>query len=242
MDAAEYFSTLSTLLTTGTGYGKTQAVAAFEVKDFKLLTSTESGIDEVETQISVEPVFLVMDLAQYPSDYVQKLVVKDIMAKYALRIIGEGEINNPDFKGAGLWTSKKSSFEFDYNRAPIDGNTNLYDPDPEAFRVCVAIDKPIVIPTPWGKPFTIEAGGTLATRERDVESLASALADIKAGKISPKAALLNEDGSSKFDVYGMNPGFLEGNYQPVGLKETTQQITYDLSKIKADPALRRDAK
>lgn len=227
MDAAEYYKTLSNLLTQGSGFGKTQPVAAFLLRNLRLVTTTESGVDEVTKDIAVEPLYLIMDLKNYPIDYVQKLVVRDIMSKYAARIVGEEDLNSPDFKGPGLWTNKKSSFEGDYVEDP--NNKNQYLPNKDAFRICLTVNKPIIIPTSWGDPFTIETGGTLAVRECDVKALSSTLQDIAEGKISPKEALMNEDGSTKFDVYGMNPGFLEKNYQDVELKPATQQSIATLS-------------
>ncbi|MEM6811185.1 MAG: hypothetical protein AAF549_01835 [Pseudomonadota bacterium] len=220
LDALQYKNLLERLVAQGQGYGKTESVAAFLLRDLHIVTETESGKDEVGKDVSVEPLYLVMDQAQYPNDYVRELVVKDIMLKYAQRIIGDRELNSPDFKGPGLWTSKQSSFDFDYNK-----NSNarhVYDPDPEATRICITVTEPISIPTAWGKPFTIEAGGTIAIRERDFQDLVETLHEIRSGKISPQDALLDSDTKSKFDIYGMNPGFLENNYGNVGLKTETQ--------------------
>lgn len=234
MDASTYQHTLERLVTEGHGVGKTQPVAAFLLRNLRLVTETESGVDEVEKEINVEPLYLVMDLAQYPNDYVQKLVVRDIMAKYASRIIGDAELNSPDFKGPGLWTTKKSSFEGDY--VPDSAERNVFQPNEDAYRLCLTIDKPIIIPTAWGKPFTVEAGGTIAIRERDVVALTEVLQRIQDGEITSEEGLLQTEAASKFDVYGMNPGFLEANYEPVSLKpETYAAIEETRSQLEEEP-------
>jgi hypothetical protein len=220
LNAAAYQRLLETLATRGKGYGKTESVAGFLLRDLQIVTETESGKDEVGKTIGVEPYYLVMDQSQYPNDYVRTLVVKDIMLRYAQRVLGENELNSPDFKGPGLWTSKKSAFEFDYRPAG-DGERHVFAPSPEATRVCLTMDRDVVIPTQWGKPFTIEKGGTLAIREQDMPQLLQTLNDIRSGKVSAEDALLQSPEQSVLDCYGMNPGFLEDNYGSVELKSAT---------------------
>lgn len=229
MDAVEYQGFLEQLVASQQGFGKTESVAAFLLPNLRIVTETSSGDDELDTEIQVgaKPHYLVMDLAKYPIDYVQKLVVQDIMQKYARRVVGEAEMNGPDFKGAGLWTSKASSFEEDYNHAPTGESPNIYAPDPDAYRVCLTTDKDIKIPTQWGD-FRIQPGGTLAVREKDIPELTQALKDIRSGLKTPNEALLNENGTAIFDVYGMEPDFLKNNYASVELKPETLGHARDL--------------
>lgn len=222
MDANTYHALLQRLVLEGQGYGKTQPVAAFLLPNLRIVTSMSSGDDETMAEVPITPTYLVMDLRQYPNGYVQKLVVQDILAKYAAKVVGVTEINDPDFKGAGLWTSKQSSFETDY--IADDGNKNQFNPNPAAYRVCLSLDETIVIPTPWGEPFTIQKGGTLAIRESDIRDLITALENIRSGDTTAEDALLDEEGKSKFDVYGMEPEFLVKNYDPITLKDTTREV------------------
>jgi hypothetical protein len=78
----------------------------------------------------------------------------------------------------------------------------------------------------WGT-YTIDKGGTLAVREKDIPALTEALQDIRNGKTTIAEALYtkNKKGETvaRFDVYGMEPGFLEKNYDSVTLKPETQE-------------------
>ncbi len=231
MNAVTYQATLENLLGQGQGYGKTESVAAFLLRDLRLVTTTNSDIDETQKDIKVEPLYLVMDMAEWPNEYGRKLAIKDIMFKYAQRVVGEEDLNHPDFRGPGLWTAKKNSFDFDY-LPQKDKKSSVHQPNPEAFRVCLTVDHPVTIPTQWGEPFTVESGGTLAIRERDVFALSEALQSIASGKAKPEEALYEEENGQKiarFDVYGMMPDFLEENYRPVALKSETKTATAPFS-------------
>jgi hypothetical protein len=223
LGAAAYFDLLEKLLTAGTGYGKTEPVAAYLLRDLRIVTEAEAA--DLATQVKITPVYVVMDPKEWPNEYGRSLVMQDIMVSYAKRMVGESELNAPDFKGPGLWTVKKRSFEEDYSRR--EGVTeegrpaNLYDPNPDAFRVCLQVTEPVTIPTNWGAPWTIGAGGTLAIREKDVEALAAALLSVKRGLATVEQALFGTGSVTRFDVYGMEPEFLENNYRPVALKDTT---------------------
>lgn len=228
MSPAEYQSTLEKLLGDGEGRGKTVDVGAFLLEDIKLVTETSSGKDETAKDIKVEKLYIVMDTSQYPSDYLRGLVVQDITKNWGGKLIKERDLDSPDFKGPGIWTIKQNSFEFDYVKPEdADAKSSTYVPNTEAYRVCLTVDDAVTIPVQWGD-FTVEAGGTLAIRERDVPALAGALMAIRHGEMTPEEALYEtkEDGSTvaKFDIYGMEPGFLEGNYGKVELKEATQAI------------------
>ena len=227
-DAATYFNLLERLMAEGRGYGKTESVAAYKLSNLKLVTENADG-RTMENEIEIKPLYVVMDLAHYPNEYVRRLVMEEVTSNFVRRLVGESDLNAPDFKGPGLWTAKTASFDFDYNRSTeLDEHgrpVNVYNPNPDAYRVCLNITAPLRIPTQWGEPWEIGVNGTLAVRERDVPALAAALADIRAGRKTPEEALLETkpDGRTlaKFDVYGMMPGFLEDNYKPVFLKPET---------------------
>lgn len=220
----EYYNLLRKLLGQGEGFGKARNVGGYLLRNLHLVTTTNSDVDETSREINVDPLYLVMDLDEYPNEYVRKLVIRDTMSKYASRILHEDNLNDPDFRGPGLWTAKKNSFEFDYLPGD-DPRSGIFRPNPEAYRVCLQTDTDITIPVPWGE-FTIESGGTLAIRERDVAELSNALEKIESGEMTISEALYvknKDDGEyvSRFDMYGMMPDFLENNYDPVDLKPET---------------------
>ncbi len=221
MAAEEYHALLETLLEKGDGYGKTKPVAAYLLRNLRLM-SADSG---EESEVEIKPLYLVMDLEEWPNEYGRTLALKDIWEQYMSRMIGEQDMNAPDFNGSGLWTAKQSSFEEDYLRK--SNRRNRYDPNPEAYRLCLPVEKRITAPMQWGT-YTIDKGGTLAVREKDIPALTEALQDIRNGKTTVAEALYtkNKKGETvaRFDVYGMEPGFLERNYGSVTLKPETQDI------------------
>ncbi len=226
MDATTYQSVLESLLGEGQGWGKTVNVGAYLLEDITLVTETSSGKDETAKNISVEKLYVTMDLDQYKSEHVRGLVIKDIAKNWGGKTIGERDLDDPDFKGPGIWTIKQGSFEFDYLKEDENDRTNsIHKPNPEAYRVCLTVDEDVKIPVQWGD-FVVEAGGTLAIRERDVQELAEALTAIKNGETTAEEALYttNDSGDqvARFDIYGMEPGFLEDNYGLVELKAETQ--------------------
>jgi len=221
MDAKTYQATLEKLLAAGQGYGKTEEVGGFLLQDIKLVTETSSGKDETAKNIAVEKLYVVMDVAQYPSEYLRGLVVKDIARNWGGKTIHERDLESPDFKVPGIWTIKKSAFEGDYMpKDPDNATSSTFVPNPEAYRVTLQVDEAVKVPVQWGD-FTIEAGGVLAMREKDAPALAEALQSIRDGKATPEEALYTTDKGGNtvalFDIYGMEPGFLEGNYAPVAL-------------------------
>lgn len=227
MAAEDYCALLETLLAEGTGHGKTKPVAAYLLRNLRLM-SADSG---EESEVEIKPLYLVMDPEEWPNEYGRTLALKDIWEQYMSRMIGEQDMNAPDFNGPGLWTAKQSSFDEDYlRREGLDNNgkrVNLYDPDPDAYRLCLTVEKRITIPVQWGT-YTIGNGGTIALREKDIPSLAEALKAVRNGQTTIEDALYTKDKHGKtiarFDVYGMEPGFLEKNYGNVTLKPETQDI------------------
>lgn len=226
MDANTYRQTLERLLAVGKGYGKTESVAGFLLPDLRIVTETKTGLTETDKIVKVEKLYIIMDLDQYPQEMQRGLVVKDIAKNWGGKTIGERELEDPDFKGPGLWTNKQGAFEFDYVKANPSRTDSVFKPNPEAFRVTLQTNETILMPVQWGT-FKVEAGGTLAVRERDIQELATALQSIRDGKATAEEALYakNDKGQTvaKFDVYGMEPKFLENNYNPVKLKDSTKE-------------------
>jgi hypothetical protein len=223
-----YRAVLERLLGEGQGYGKTKNVGGFLLPDIRIVTETSSGQNETAKNIAVEKFYLTLDTDQYPSEYLRKLVVKDVAKNWGEKTVRERDWESADFRGPGIWTLKKGAFEGDYMPAdPDNAQSTTWKPNPEAHRVTLTTDETVIIPVQWGT-FKIEAGGTLAIRQKDVAALAEALADIRAGTKTTADALYATDKEgktvSKFDIYGMEPGFLEKNYDPVTLKAETQAV------------------
>ncbi|GAB5389936.1 MAG: hypothetical protein Alpg2KO_29040 [Alphaproteobacteria bacterium] len=233
--AEEYASTLTDLVTKGAGFGKTVNVGAYKLENFKVVTETSSGEVETERELEVQDVYLIMDIDQYPTEQLRKMVVKDMARNWAGRVVHERDLQDPDYSAPGIWTNKSSAVEGDYKR--VSDDSGEWTPDPDAYRVCLRVDRDIVIPVPWGE-FKIEKGGHLAVRERDVPALAKALQKVASGKISAEKALLrtNDKGQivSVFDVYGMEPDFLDNNYGSVGLKAETSSAMKAVEAAVAD--------
>ena len=240
MEPETYRATLEKLLAKGKGYGKTQKVGGFLLQDINLLTETSSGKVETQKTIKVEKFYVVLDVDQYPSEFVRGLVIKDIAKNWGGKTVRERDLEEPDFKGPGLWTLKQSNFEFDYIPSdPSNVKSSTWKPNPEAFRVCLQTTQPVNIPVQWGT-FIVETGGHLAIRERDVAELAAALQSIRDGKATTEEALYTKDGKgntiSKFDIYGMEPKFIENNYNPVALKPETKAINATFAPKRAPKA------
>lgn len=234
MDAEDYRLLLEKLLGTGKGYTKTARVAAYELTDMVLGIEKKVGKKTVEgkERVKVEPLYLVMDLKQWPNAYVRVLGMKEIGSQYMSRMAGEQQINAHDFKAPGLWTSKKKSFELDYNATDeVDENGNhafIYTANPGTYRLCMKVAHDMTIPVAWGT-YMVGKGGALAIRDTEVKALAAALEDIRSGKETAESALYttNNEGKrvAKFDVYGMDPGFLETNYESLTLAPEVQEVT-----------------
>lgn len=222
-----YARLLEKLVREGRGYGKTKPVAAYRLLDMVL--ATEQGKEKVARQnINFPDLYIVMDPAVWRNGYIRALGVEDIAEQWAKRIVEEKDVNVPDFMGPGVWTAKGKTFEEDYvRRSGVDENgkpLTIHDPNPAAHRVCLDITEPVSVPMLWGAPYVIGAGGTLAVREKDMPALIDALDSIHTGKLSAFEALFEKkDGRicTRFDVYGMEPGFCRDNYDPVPLEAKT---------------------
>lgn len=228
MDAKAYHQLLENLLANGKGYGKTKNVGAFLLRDLNIETQTATGLKETTKTIKVESLYILMDLAVYPLEKVRQLVIKNIAENWGRKIIGERELNDPDFQAAGIWVNKPGAVEFDYLKAnPGVATDSVWKPNPDAYRVGVQVASTVKIPVQWGD-FKVEAGGHVVIRERDVQALHEALQSIREGKATVEQALYttNEKGQTlaKFDVYGIEPLTLGKTYDPVELKDATKAV------------------
>lgn len=218
---AEYRSLLEKLVSQGTGWGKTQSVGGYLTDDINFVTQTpDSQVKETKNKIEVQKVAVTIDPQIYPLEETRDLIIEDVMKKYGGKMIKKRDPNEPEFEGPGVWLIKRNAFLGDY--MPSAENSNTYVPNPEAYRVTLPVDAPVNIPVQWSGGFVIETGGVLAIRQKDVPALAEALQSIRDGKATAEEALYEADAKTgeklaKFDIYGMAPGFREGNYKPVEL-------------------------
>lgn len=225
---ADYRWLLEQLVARGTGWGKTQSVGGYLTDDINFVTQTpDSQVKETKNKIEVQKVAVTIDPQIYPLEETRDLIIEDVMKKYGGKMIKKRDPNEPEFEGPGVWLIKRNAFLGDYT--PSAANSNTYVPNPEAYRVTLPVDRPVNIPVQWSGGFVIEAGGVLAIRQKDVPALAEALQSIRDGKASVEEALYETDAKTgeklaKFDIYGMAPGFREGNYKTVDLNDDVKAI------------------
>ena len=86
-DADTYYHLLERLMGEGKGYGKTEAVAAYKLSNLRLVTQQEDG-RETEHEIEIKPLYVVMDTAHYPNEYVRKLVMEEVTSNFVRRLVG----------------------------------------------------------------------------------------------------------------------------------------------------------
>ena len=236
MTPEAYHQLLTQLATSGEGVGKTESVSAYLVPDITIVTETSEGEVETSRDIAVafqagkkQKAYIILDPNHYPLERTRQQVVEDMARNWGQKIIHERDLDSPDFKGPGIWVNKDSAVEFDYRPDESSQAGDVWEPNPEATRIVLATDSPINIPVTWDGGFTVETGGVIAIRERDMADLVEALAAIENGDASVEEALYSEPGVAKFDVYGMEPGFCEDNYNAVEVKPETQQLQARLS-------------
>lgn len=128
----------------------------------------------------------------------------------------------------GIWTIGSDSLAAKYNKFEDARFPDVYQPKPESLRVIAPIEAPdgydgIEMPTSWGS-FKIRNGGHIAiaiaeddTYPTGYQQLLRNLDAVKAGSNFSELFLKNEQGAlrSKLDIYGIEPGFVKSNYQPI---------------------------
>jgi hypothetical protein len=232
-----YQALLEKLVAEGRGMGKTKAIGGFVMQDIKIDTETDTGKIETSRYINVEKVCICMDPDWYQDEEKRRLIMERMVKLWGEKLTHVRPKDFPDFRGPGVWVNKESSVRGDYIIPDPDSETSsLFEPDPNATRVCLTITEPVNVRAPWGAGgFFIAKGGTLAIREKDLEALTETLASIRRGEKTAEEALLTQDDKgntiARFDVYGMYPHFAEVNYDPVVLKPETVAIQ-DAQKVK----------
>lgn len=127
----------------------------------------------------------------------------------------------------GLWSMPRKNLLADYDNTTKDGDVvPTYTVKPTTSRLVTDIDHDITIPVPWGD-FTINAGGTLAIRPEHLPDVVKAIQEVESGRTPVSEAFYQADGKSKFDIYGMMPGFRDtqyGNVETGKLPEADAQV------------------
>lgn len=236
LDALDYFNTLARLSDDGELYSKTKPRFAFPIRPIVIETEGLDGETETLASLGVEH-FVIMHPDTYPTEASRRAVHQALFKGYALNAITEADVNDPDFKGADVWTMPRDKFLADYKPDPSE--KHKYIPKTQADgvepgRYILDIDEDVRWHVPWGT-FDIRAGGAIAMRESEIQQLRDAVDDVRAA-LKPIEAqypdttsaafraaangviskMLYEDAQelkTKLDVYGMVPGFRERNYE-----------------------------
>lgn len=219
---SQYFSLLSVLVSDGEPWGKTTPIYAYPLDQrLSLVTLKQDGAVETEKNVKVldAGLSLVFDAKVWPDTAVRHKMIRQMFVSLAKKALGQQDINQADLAAHDIWTIETKRLPGDY--MPVANEPNLWTPDPGAIRITVAVDKDIRLPVQWGT-FDVDAGGVIAVRKRDQDELGAALNEIAQGKISAEQALYEtktvdgvESRVSRFDVYGMKPGFRESSYAPL---------------------------
>lgn len=236
LDALDYFNTLAKLVDEGELYSKTKPRFAFPIRPIVIETEGLNGETETLASLGVEH-FVVMHPDSYPTPESRRAVHQALFKGYALNAITEADVNDPDFKGADVWTMPRDKFLADYKPDPSEDHKYLpktIADGVEPGRFIMDIDEDTRWHVPWGT-FDVRKGGAIAVRESELKDLKDAVAKVKVAlrpleaKHQSKTSaafraaangviqkMLYEDPQelkTKLDVYGMVPGFRVKNYE-----------------------------
>lgn len=265
-----YLHVLEILLAEGQMWQRTKPVYAFMLANFTFNEKIKAygqltGNTKLHSSY-VAPDYVVMCPEEYRSEYVRSLVVKDIMHKYAERIISQADINSPkeEFGGPNIWTSKQKAFEKAYTSdqplstdptvADYEKNrVRLYQPNPEAAKLCLLFNEKAIVPMPWLQDahpgvWPMEVNGALAITEANLPALIDAVADVKKAGGTREAIFQHlykdeqEQMIPKFDIYGMEAGFLDNTHRIIAPKaETVEKLAPHRREAYREPPVAGEA-
>ena len=216
----------------GSAQSKKCDIIAFPLMDMGVITLNNSGGVETSKDISFDH-HLIFDTSVFTHKEANEAFSK-LFSTYAKLIeeapteliakVNAGQVGvHIAAIAEGVWTMVNKNFRTDYELD--EKNPNVYHAKPGTGRLCLPVDRDFKMPVQWGD-FNVRKGGTIAVRFGDVPALTEALGQIKEGKAAIEEALYDKEGKAKFDIYGMDPGFLETNYAPTTLpKETADAIS-----------------
>ncbi len=234
----QYYELATALAVEGVSASKKNNIIAIPLVPLRLVTNNSVGTKETEIDFPFNH-HLVFDPSLYEINEALQ-VHSEIFRQYG-ELIAQApddviqKINNGEIKvrvvasAQGVWTIADDKFPLDYE--PDDAGGFYYRVKPGTGRICLGNDQDFNMLTYWGK-FNVRKGGTLAVRFTDMPSLVEALNQIVRGELNIEEALfVNTNGvlRSRIDIYGMDPGFYEANYNrvPLPLSVAEARIAYD---------------
>lgn len=224
----EYYVLIKKLLAEGQAYEKKAGIYAYPLVPLRVLTKNDVGCDETESEIDPNS-FLVFDSAAYSKEEAQSFQ-RFIFTNYGQLTSDMESLDSAVFKainekklslhvkasGYGIWTMAPKNFANDYE---YDAESKMYKVKPDTTRLCIDLDQDVGIPWKWSPSFDIRKGGTFVARTEQLKDIAAAIADVEAGRKTIAEAFFEKDPKTgelrtKFDTYGMHPGFRAANYDP----------------------------
>jgi len=198
-------------------YSKCAPIYAYSLEPKLVIVTTQpDGREETRNDVLTSGLYLVFDAAKWPDHTKRMEALREIFISIACKMADEKHWNEADWRGPDAWTLRRTSLQEDYVVDTTDAH--LWHPSPNAERYILRLDEHIRMPVLWGT-FDVDAGGAIAIRARHRAALLQALDDVAHGRLTAEEALYTSDTRSgtaqtvsRFDVYGMYPGFLEKNY------------------------------
>lgn len=224
----EYYDLIKKLLAEGQAYEKKAGIYAFPLVPLRVLTKNDEGGNETENEIEPNSV-LIFDGAAYSKEEAQSFH-RFIFTNYGQLTSDMEALDSAVFKaindkklllhvkasGYGIWTMSPKNFGNDYE---YDEASKMYKVKEGTTRLCMDLDKDVGVPWKWSSSFDIRKGGTFVARTEQLKDIAAAIADVEAGRKTIAEAFFEKDPKTgelrtKFDTYGMHPGFRTANYDP----------------------------
>lgn len=226
MAEEDYHRLVTSLIMSGETAAKKSALHVFPLAaHLRLVTTNGAGGHETAKTSAPEDLRVVFDGMLYSMEAARNVWLtmqmklatnRATLDDHQIARINMGQAREVfNVRGEGLWTMTGKNFRNEYE-PDIDGNALTYKVKPGTQRLILPVTQDTGFIAQWGK-FDIRAGGAIAMRPDDVPALIDALQDIKAGTKTVAEALFTTkpDGSkvARFDIYGMDPGFRELNYE-----------------------------
>lgn len=235
VDTTTYIKFLEGLIAQGAVFGRAKPIAGYMTQDMIIETLKSAGGEtETKNTLSVQRALIALDLDEHQTQDIRDRTIEDMGVRWGQKMVHKREVGSSDLVASGVWILKEGTFKEDYMPADASDPANtIFNPNPDAFRVCVTVSAPVTFLMNYGAEFTIDKGGVLAIREKHVAGLVDALENIRRAPAKKRAAVAeaelfttNDKGQriAKFDVYGMKPGFLEGNYAAREAKPATKGL------------------
>jgi len=150
----------------------------------------------------------------------------------ARRVKNEGITDSDELEKLGFKVMKAHRLRNLYDSDTSDPDHLVWKPNPRNMRIALPVSQSTVILAPWGGPYEISAGGQISMPLLEYKRLAETFNAIRYGQTTAEEAFFENDTfnglgkKAKFDVYGIEPGFLEkADYIPIDRNtELTKQF------------------